>query len=141
MVAVRQTGTAAELALRTEIDRLGLRYRVDERVLGTRCRADLLFEESGVVVLVDGCYWHACSIHGTSPKANATWWREKLAENRKRDEASERQLREMGWVVLRFWEHEDPQKSAIGVATMVAARTALTGPRIAAKAAIDTRKT
>jgi DNA (cytosine-5)-methyltransferase 1 len=130
MVAVRQTGTAAELALQAEIDRLGLTYRVDERVAGTRCRADLLFEEAGVVVLVDGCYWHACPVHGTSAKANAAWWLEKLAANRKRDEATERRLHEMGWVVLRFWEHDDPRPSALGVAAVVAARRAAAGARV-----------
>ena len=124
MLAVRQTGTAAELALRAEVDRLGLTYRVDERVAGTRCRADLLFEKAGVVVLVDGCYWHACPIHGTSAKANAAWWQEKLLANRKRDEATERRLHEMGWLVLRFWEHDDPEPSALSVAAVVAARLA-----------------
>lgn len=127
MLAVRQTGTAAELALREAIDRLGLTYRVDEPVDGTRCRADLFFEGSGVVVLVDGCYWHGCPIHGTSPKANAAWWWEKLAANRKRDEATERRLHELGWVVLRFWEHDDPGRSALGVAAVVAAREASAG--------------
>lgn len=124
MLAVRQTGTAAELALRAEIDRLGLSYRVDERIARTRCRADLLFEEPGVVVLVDGCYWHACPLHGTLAKANAKWWEEKLAANRRRDEAADRRLHEMGWVVLRFWEHDDPKRSALSVAAVVAARSA-----------------
>jgi DNA (cytosine-5)-methyltransferase 1 len=125
MRAVRQTGTAAELAMREAIDRLGLTYRVDEPVAGTRCRADLFFEGSGVVVLVDGCYWHGCPIHGTSAKANAAWWQQKLSANRKRDEATERRLHELGWVVLRFWEHDDPGRSALGVATVVGAREAM----------------
>lgn len=127
MLAVRQTGTAAELALRAEVDRLGLKYGVDEPIAGTRCRADLLFEDAGVVVLVDGCYWHACPLHGTSAKANAGWWREKLAANRKRDDAVDRRLHALGWVVLRFWEHDDPGQSALSVAAVVARRSAEAG--------------
>jgi DNA-methyltransferase (dcm) len=124
MLAVRQTGTAAELALRAEINRRRLTYKVDQRIPGTRCRADLLFADSGVVVFVDGCYWHSCPKHGTSAKANARWWRKKLAANRRRDVAAERRLHELGWVVLRFWEHEDPVQSALAVAAVVAARKA-----------------
>ena len=129
MVAVRQTGTAAELAIQAEIDRLGLPYQVNQQVAGTRYRADLLFEDSGVVVLVDGCYWHACPIHGTVARANATWWKEKLKANRERDESADRRLHELGWVVLRFWEHDDPRLSALGVAAVVAARKASSSSR------------
>jgi DNA (cytosine-5)-methyltransferase 1 len=128
MLAVRQTGTEAEFALRAELDRLGLSYRVDEPIPGARCRADFLFEESGVVVLVDGCYWHACPIHGTSPKANAAWWKQKLAANCKRDQATDRRLYEMGWLVLRFWEHDDPRRAALGIAAVVARRAAGSRP-------------
>ena len=124
MVAVRQAGTAAELALREEVGRLGLPYRANVRVPGTRFQADLLFEESGVVVMVDGCFWHGCPLHGTAAKANASWWREKIAANQRRDAAADRLLHEMGWIVLRFWEHEDPQGAARGVAAVIARRAA-----------------
>jgi len=116
---VRQTGTQPELALRTEIDRLGLEYATDTPVRGTRARADLLFEHARVVVLVDGCYWHGCPTHGTAPKANAEWWRQKLASNRRRDELADRNFHDLGWLVLRFWEHDDPLVAAMKVAAVV----------------------
>jgi DNA (cytosine-5)-methyltransferase 1 len=124
MVAVRQAGTSAELALREEVGRLGLPYRANVRVPGTRFRADLLFEEFGVVVMVDGCFWHGCPLHGTAAKANASWWREKIASNQRRDAEADRLLHEMGWIVLRFWAHEDPQGAARGVAVVIARRAA-----------------
>lgn len=122
MLAVRRVGTEAELALRAAVDRLGLPYRIDELVSGTRSRADLLFAEAGVVVFVDGCYWHGCPIHGTSAKANADWWRRKIEANRLRDASADRRLHDLGWVVLRFWEHDDPEDAAKGVAAIVAER-------------------
>jgi DNA mismatch endonuclease Vsr len=122
--AVRRAGTEAELALRAEVDRLGLGYATDASVLGTRARADLLFEEAGVVVLVDGCYWHGCPLHGTASKANAEWWRQKLAANRMRDERADRRIHDLGWLVLRFWEHEDPSLAAKTVGAVVAERAA-----------------
>lgn len=129
MIAVKKSGTAAELALRAELDRLGLAYQVDEPVAGTRCRTDMLFYESGLVVLVDGCFWHSCPIHGTFSKSNATWWKEKLAANRRRDHEANQKLREMGWIVLRFWEHDDPSRAAQGVAALIRTRKEMAASR------------
>jgi DNA mismatch endonuclease (patch repair protein) len=57
-------------------------------------------------IFVDGCYWHGCPLHATSPKTNAAFWRKKLAANRTRDHLVTRTLRQLGWRVLRLWEHE-----------------------------------
>jgi DNA mismatch endonuclease (patch repair protein) len=61
-----------------------------------------------MAVFVDGCFWHRCPIHLTNPKANSDWWRSKLEANGRRDEDTDRKLHQVGWTVLRFWEHEDP---------------------------------
>lgn len=105
--------TAPELALRSELHRRGLRFRVDRPPLtGLRSRADIVFGPARVAVYVDGCFWHSCPEHGTKPKANAEWWERKLARNRKRDAETERALREQGWEVVRVWEHENPVEAA-----------------------------
>lgn len=44
--------------------------------------------------------------------ANAQWWAEKLQHNRTRDERVNQQLAQAGWLVLRFWEHDDPVSAA-----------------------------
>jgi DNA mismatch endonuclease (patch repair protein) len=101
------------MALRSLLHRWGLRYYVDRAPLpGLRRRADLVFPTRKVAVYVDGCFWHGCPQHGTSPKANAAWWAEKIQANRRRDADTVKQLRAAGWIVLRFWEHEDPDSAA-----------------------------
>jgi len=70
-------------------------------------------------VYLDGCYWHGCPKHGTWPKANAQWWREKIETNRRRDADTNQRLEEAGWTVLRFWEHEDPEVAATKIADVV----------------------
>jgi len=107
MQAVRHSDTAAERAFCSALDRLGLRYAKDQRPLDHgRRRADVVFESAKVAVFVDGCFWHSCPIHATSSKSNADWWRTKLEANRARDADTNRELRDAGWVVLRFWEHQ-----------------------------------
>src|SRR4051794_22781912 len=101
MQTTRRRDTAPELALRSELHRRGLRFRVDRAPLpGLRRRADLLFTRARVAVYVDGCFWHVCPLHATWPKRNAAWWQEKLDSNQHRDRDTDRRLREAGWLPL-----------------------------------------
>jgi DNA mismatch endonuclease (patch repair protein) len=109
--------TTPELAIRSELHRRGLRFRVDRApVTGLRSRADIVFGPSRVAVYVDGCFWHSCPEHATRPKANAEWWERKLNRNQDRDRETDRVLAEHGWTVVRIWEHEDPVAAADRVA-------------------------
>ncbi len=107
MRANRRRDTGPELALRKELHRRGLRFRVDHApVKGVRCRADLVFTRARVAVFVDGCFWHACPEHGNLPAANREWWRAKLELNVARDQRNDAELQKAGWRVIRVWEHE-----------------------------------
>lgn len=81
-----------------------------------------MFKKARMVVFVDGCFWHSCPIHATSPKANAAWWRNKLAANVARDRDTDRVLRREGWTVVRVWEHEDMHSRARRIQRMVERR-------------------
>lgn len=123
MVSNRRRDTRPELAVRRAVHALGLRYRVDVRPLSTvNRRADLVFRRRRVAVFVDGCYWHGCPDHGTTPKTNAIYWGGKIARNSERDRDTDARLREAGWVVLRFWEHQDPLAAAEAIAAVVRSR-------------------
>lgn len=105
----RQRDTPVEMRVRLLLLERRLAFEVDRSIAGvTRSRPDLVFLEERVAVFLDGCFWHSCPVHGTTPHANRGWWLEKLAANVKRDRRHDRELRTAGWLVLRFWEHEDP---------------------------------
>jgi DNA mismatch endonuclease, patch repair protein len=113
MARVARRDTRPELELRRELHARGLRYRVDASPAPSlRGRADILFRQAGVAVYVDGCFWHSCPEHGVMPRGNREWWREKLAATVRRDQRTEASLRELGWEVIRVWEHEDPVAAA-----------------------------
>jgi DNA mismatch endonuclease (patch repair protein) len=100
-----------------------MRFRVDVApIRGLRRRADVVFSRAKVVVYVDGCFWHGCPQHATWPKANAAFWREKIEANRARDHDTNIRLYDSGWVVLRFWEHADPETAADETAAIVRRR-------------------
>ena len=114
MRANRRVNTAPELALRSELHRLGLRFRKDLLLkLGAgRVRPDIVFTRSKVAVFVDGCFWHLCPEHGQIPKANRGYWEPKLVRNVERDRRNDAALIEDGWRVLRFFEHVPIQDAA-----------------------------
>ncbi|WP_428957653.1 very short patch repair endonuclease [Streptomyces sp. cg35] len=117
--------TGAELAVRRLLHAAGLRYRIEYRVPGmARRRIDVAFTRAKVAVLIDGCFWHGCPQHATQPKANAEWWRRKLDRNMARDRETTEHLTTLGWTVLRFWEHEQPEVVAARVAQAVLERRA-----------------
>jgi DNA mismatch endonuclease (patch repair protein) len=114
MQGQRSRDTAPELALRRELHRRGLRYRLDQKIVpGTQRRADIVFRPSRVAVFVDGCFWHGCPAHGSHvPTVNEWYWPDKIAGNKARDADTNERLRAAGWTVIRVWEHDDPRAAA-----------------------------
>ena len=98
----------------------GLRYRVALPVPGLPRRTiDIAFPRRRVAVFVDGCFWHGCPTHGTDPTSNSAWWAKKILTNQQRDADTTIHLQTLGWTVVRFWEHEDPDTVLREVALLV----------------------
>jgi DNA mismatch endonuclease (patch repair protein) len=123
MKTVRVRDTEPELALRRELHRLGLRYRLHRPVVpGVRRRPDIVFGPKRVAVFLDGCFWHGCPQHGTMAKANRGFWQEKIRSNKRRDKDTNVRLRRAGWGIMRVWEHENPRTAARRIAGAVGRR-------------------
>lgn len=123
MRQVRRRDTGPEVRLRSALHRRGLRFRVDVPLpFLPRHRADIAFGPARLVVYVDGCFWHGCPTHGSIPKANEAWWREKIERVRRRDERTDAALRAEGWAVFRVWEHEHPGHAADAIEAAIKER-------------------
>lgn len=113
MRANRGRHTGPELAVRRALHARGLRYRVDHPLpFDRRRRADVVFTRAKVAVFIDGCFWHGCPEHGTTPRTNTAFWSAKIERNRVRDADTTARLEALGWSVLRFWEHDDVATAA-----------------------------
>ncbi|GGV33297.1 hypothetical protein GCM10010245_53760 [Streptomyces spectabilis] len=118
------------MAVRRLLHADGHRYRLNVRVPGMPRRTiDIAFTRAKVAVFLDGCFWHGCPEHATQPKANAEWWRHKLDRNIARDTETNERLTDEGWIVLRFWEHEAPDRVAERVAAAVARQRRVRRPQ------------
>ncbi|RKT04884.1 T/G mismatch-specific endonuclease [Streptomyces sp. 3211.6] len=120
MQAIRSRDTKPERVIRQLVHAQGLRYRVAARPLpDLRRTADLVFRRAKVAVFIDGCYWHGCPEHYVPPRTNPGYWSDKVARNMARDRDTDQQLERAGWLVLRFWEHEQSDVCAATIVSMV----------------------
>ena len=122
MKRVKRADTKAEITLRKELHRQGLRYVIgDQRLPGT---PDLVFPKYKAVVFVHGCFWHGHDCRqGRAPTSNAGYWAPKLAANRERDARKEQALRNLGWRVFTVWGCEASEggvaNNAFGLASKI----------------------
>lgn len=113
MESMRQRDTAAEMKIRRVLHAKGYRYRVDYKIFPKlRRKADIVFIRQKLAIFIDGCFWHGCPKHGTWPRQNAEFWRNKIKTNQARDRETDQKLIDAGWKVVRVWEHEDPVQVA-----------------------------
>ncbi|MBI3218020.1 MAG: very short patch repair endonuclease [Bacteroidetes bacterium] len=69
---------------------------------------DFILPEIKVAIFCDSHFWHGYrwKQHKKDHKSNIAFWLNKIENNMARDKKVNRALRESGWKVLRFWEHQ-----------------------------------
>ena len=100
------------MVLRRALWKNGFRYRIHYKI--GNCKPDIIWIKQRIAVFVDGCFWHMCPECYKEPKSNQDFWREKINKNVERDQRNTKELIELGWKVIRIWEHEikkDPENS------------------------------
>jgi DNA mismatch endonuclease (patch repair protein) len=83
-------------------------WRRNQKVFGN---PDFLFRRNRLALFVDGCFWHGCPKHCKIPAGNRAFWKKKFAANKGRDRRVNRELRRLGWRVIRIWEHDLAKRS------------------------------
>jgi DNA mismatch endonuclease, patch repair protein len=104
MRAVKSRDTSPELAVRALLRRFAPGYRLHRRdIPGT---PDIAFIGRKRAIFVHGCFWHGhdCARGARAPKANADYWRTKIARNVARDAQHQATLAAQGWRVFIVWE-------------------------------------
>ena len=85
-------------------------WQRNQKIFG---KPDFIFPKIRLALFVDGCFWHGCPKHGTQPKGNRAFWKNKFTRNKARDVLVTRTLRSAKWRVLRIWEHELARKNEL----------------------------
>ena len=99
MRRIRRRDTKPELALRYELARRGLRYRLDYgRAPG---RPDIAMVGRRLAIFVDGEFWHGKKLSLERMAEMLPYWQRKIERNVARDVRVNRELVESGWTVIR----------------------------------------
>lgn len=103
MQNIRSSETSIEKLVRSELFKMGYRYRKNYNKLPGK--PDIVFIKQKVAVFIDSCFWHICPYHFITPKSNTKYWIPKLRRNKVRDKEINNLLKKSGWRVIRIWEH------------------------------------
>jgi DNA mismatch endonuclease (patch repair protein) len=103
MSRVRQENTDIEKIVRSELRKIGLKFRTNVKHLPGK--PDIVIPMANLAVFVDGDFWHGHRFPAWRDKLKP-FWRAKIARNRLRDRRNFRKLRTMNWRVVRIWQHE-----------------------------------
>ena len=93
MSRIKSKDTGPEVRVRSALHRRGLRFR--KHVSELPGKPDVVFPRARVAVFVDGGFWHV-----------SEFWKNKIDATIARDQMDRARLTEMGWTVVRLWQHE-----------------------------------
>ena len=126
---IKSTNTKGEVLLRSVVWKLGFRFRKNVKDLPGK--PDIVFPRERVAVFCDGDFWHGRNWEEKREKmkkgSNAPYWLSKIEANMERDKRHNKQLRELNWSVLRFWESDvlaDPTAAAAKIKEVVFSKRA-----------------
>lgn len=104
MAGIRGKDTKPEMALRSALHALGLRYRLHVSTLPGR--PDIVLPRYNAAIQIHGCFWHrheACEF-ATTPGSNQAFWQSKFSQTVERDRLNSESLRQRGWREAVVWE-------------------------------------
>lgn len=106
MSKIKSKNTKPELLVRKFLHDHGIRYRL--HLASLPGKPDIVITKLRVVIFINGCFWHGhkaktCKL-ARIPKSNIEFWTNKIKRNKKRDERTQKALRQAGWHVFNVWE-------------------------------------
>jgi len=102
MSRIRASKTKPEFRIKKLMELLGMTYQ-PKNIYG---KPDFANRKERIAVFIDGCFWHGCPNHYSTPKQNRSFWKTKISGNKKRDKEVTKHLSGNGWNVVRLWEHD-----------------------------------
>ncbi len=106
MKRIKSNNTKPEIKLRKALWAVGIRYRLNVTKLPGK--PDIVIQKYKLIIFIDGEFWHGHKWEEKKAriKANKDYWIKKIERNMQRDIQNTQNLQELGYTVIRFWEHE-----------------------------------
>ena len=106
MSRIKSKNTKPEVLLRKALWANGIRFRIHVKTIPGK--PDIFINKYRLAIFVDGGFWHGYEWEKNKfkIKSNAEFWIPKIENNMKRDNINKSKLEEVGYTVMRFWDHE-----------------------------------
>jgi DNA mismatch endonuclease (patch repair protein) len=106
MSRIKSNNTSIEVLLCKALWHDGIRYRKSYSKLPGK--PDIAITKYKIAIFCDGELWHGKNweTRKETIKTNRSYWIPKIERNISRDNENEKELENMGWIVLRFWGKE-----------------------------------
>jgi DNA mismatch endonuclease (patch repair protein) len=106
MSKIKASETKPEIRLRKTLWALGFRYRKNVKTLPGK--PDIVISKYKLAIFIDGIFWHGFNWNEKRGKikSNRDFWIPKIERNIQRDKENNQKLQQMGFHVLRFWDHQ-----------------------------------
>ena len=97
--------TKPEILVRKFLFSKGFRYRINVKTLPGK--PDIVLPKYKTVIFINGCFWHGHNCKkGKLPSSNIDFWKEKISNNKSRDDKNSDLLIKLGWKVIIIWQCE-----------------------------------
>lgn len=101
---IRDKESILEKRVRKVLWGMGIRYRKNS--LKHFGKPDIVIASKKIVIFIDSCFWHGCEKHCRMPQTNRDYWIKKISNNIKRDKLVLDYYENIGWKIVRIWEHD-----------------------------------
>jgi len=107
MSRIKHKNTSLELNFRKKLQKHNLKgYRIHYNLPG---KPDVVFVSKKIAIFLDGDFWHGYNWKKLGKIPPKEYWQEKIQKNIDRAKKYNKKLKQNGWTVLRFWEHQAKQ--------------------------------
>jgi DNA mismatch endonuclease (patch repair protein) len=103
MSSIKSKNTSIELILRKALWEQNIRYRKNYKELPGS--PDIAITKYKIAIFCDSEFFHGYNWEEKKKKLenNRDYWIKKIEKNMERDRKVDKELEDMGWIVLRFW--------------------------------------
>lgn len=106
MSRIHSSDTKIEIILGKALWKAGFRYRKQCNIFG---KPDFVLKKEKIAIFCDSSFWHGYMNMKTKRhnfKSNKAFWINKIKNNIERDKKVNHQLKNEGWIVIRFWDFQ-----------------------------------
>ena len=105
MSKISGKNTKPEILVRKFLFSKGFRYRINVKTLPGK--PDIVLPKYKTVIFINGCFRHGHNCKkGKLPSSNIDFWKEKISNNKSRDDKNSDLLVKLGWKVIIIWQCE-----------------------------------